>query len=201
MVGRAGSARRGLTIRFGYRLGLSVFTEVFRSTARLRRRSEYLRTMLLQPAAAKELRVFGLLPWLKQEYTTAAMDAALPVWRARRRLFYGPYILYVLVAFVLLGVLLTGAAQATAAGLLGIGGLILVFQASLAAMRIGGFIAESDVATEQGLNAYRSVERIESMSEADARTTESGRAIRLDCPGQCCDSTRCPSPTRAGHRC
>lgn len=164
-----------LTIRFGYRLGLSVFTEVFRSTARLRRRGEYLRTMLLQPAAAKELRVFGLLPWLKQEYTTAAMDAVLPVWRARRRLFYGPYILYVLVAFVLLGVLLTGAAQATAAGLLGLGGLILVFQASLAAMRIGGFIAESDVATEQGLNAYRSVERIERMSEADARTTESGR--------------------------
>lgn len=99
----------------------------------------------------------------------------LPVWRARRRLFYGPYILYVFVAFVLLGALLTGAAQATAAGLLGLGGLILVFQASLAAMRIGGFIAESDVATEQGLNAYRSVERIERMSEADARTTESGR--------------------------
>jgi ATP-binding cassette subfamily B protein len=161
-----------LTIRFGYRLALSAFTEVFRITARVRRRSDYFRTMLLQPTAAKELRVFALLPWLQRKYTAAAMDNVLPVWKARRRLFYGPYVLYVLVAFILLSVVLTGAARATAAGLLGIGGFMLVIQATSAAMQIGGFIAESDVQTEQGLNAHRAVESIERMTADAARTTE-----------------------------
>jgi ATP-binding cassette subfamily B protein len=165
-----------LTIRFGYRLGLSAFTEVFRTTARVRRRSDYFRTMLLQPAAAKELRVFALLPWLQQEYTEAAMDNVLPVWRARRRLFYGPYVLYVLVAFLLLGTVLTGAARATSAGLIGLGAFMLVVQATSVAMRIGGFIAESDVQTEQGLNAYRAVEHIERMTAQAERATDDGTA-------------------------
>jgi ATP-binding cassette subfamily B protein len=161
-----------LTIRFGYRLGLTAFTEVLRSTQRIRRRTFYFRTMLLHPAAAKELRVFGLLPWLQRQYTDAAMDATRPIWQARRRLFHGPYILYVLVAFVLLGGVLVGAARATAAGLLGIGGFMLVVQATASAMRIGGFIAESDVQTEQGMNAYRAVLRVEQMTASAARTPE-----------------------------
>nr|AKC92673.1 putative ABC transporter [Amycolatopsis sp. SANK 60206] len=162
-----------LTIRFGYRLGLSAFTQVFRTTVRARRRSDYFRTLMLQPAAAKELRVFALLPWLKREYTEAAMDNVKPVWRARRRLFYGPYVLYVLVAFVLLIAVLTGAARAASAGLIGIGGFMLVAQATSTAMRIGGFIAESDVQTEQGLNGYRAVEYIERITaDAAAAVTE-----------------------------
>ncbi|GIJ05171.1 multidrug ABC transporter permease [Spirilliplanes yamanashiensis] len=159
-----------LTIRFGYRLGLAAFTEVLRVTVRTRRRASYFRELLLHPSAAKELRVFGFLPWLQDRYTEASLEAARPIWRARRRLFHGPYVLYVLVAFVLLALVLVGTARATAAGLLGIGGFMLVVQAASAALRIGGFIAESDVQTEQGLNAYRAVQQVEALTAREPAT-------------------------------
>jgi ATP-binding cassette subfamily B protein len=159
-----------LIIRFGYRLGLAAFGKVFRSTHQSRRRSWYFRDLLLGSVAAKEVRVFGLLPWVSQRYAEAALDGVRPVWQSRRRLFHGPYVLYTLAAFVLLGAVFTGAARASAAGLLGIGALMLVLQSGMSAMRIGGFIAESDVQTEYGMLAYRALERFEEITAAAART-------------------------------
>ena len=70
----------------------------------------------MSPEAAKEIRIFGLLDWVGARFSAAAMAGVLPVWRQRRRIFYGPYVLYTLVAFVLLGGVLAGAARATAGG-------------------------------------------------------------------------------------
>jgi ATP-binding cassette subfamily B protein len=51
--------------------------------ARLRR-SEYLRSLALEPAAAKEVRVFGLAQWMVGRYTDAWREAIGVLWANRR---------------------------------------------------------------------------------------------------------------------
>jgi ABC-type multidrug transport system fused ATPase/permease subunit len=48
------------------------------------RRSDYLRDLALLPAAAKELRIWGMLDWLLGRFDDAWMTAMRPVWQARR---------------------------------------------------------------------------------------------------------------------
>jgi ATP-binding cassette subfamily B protein len=48
------------------------------------RRSDYLRDLALTPAAAKELRVWGLTDWLAERFEAAWLTAMEPTWRARR---------------------------------------------------------------------------------------------------------------------
>jgi ATP-binding cassette, subfamily B, bacterial len=158
----------GLTIRFGYRVGLSVFGRAFRSTQRIRRHRYYFFDLLFGSAGAKEIRIFGLLGWVGDRYADAFMASARPIWRQRRRIFYGPYVIYVLVAFGLLAGALAGAAQATAHALLSIGGLVIVMQAALSSIRIGAFIAESDVQTEYGVSARKALRRFGELTAAAA---------------------------------
>lgn len=47
------------------------------------RRADYFRDLALKPAAAKELRVWGLGDWLIARFGGAWLDAMAPVWRAR----------------------------------------------------------------------------------------------------------------------
>jgi ATP-binding cassette, subfamily B, bacterial len=48
------------------------------------RRSEYLRDLAITAAAAKELRVWGMLDWLVARFEAAWRSAIEPVWRVRR---------------------------------------------------------------------------------------------------------------------
>ncbi|HEV2150056.1 MAG TPA: ABC transporter ATP-binding protein [Longimicrobiaceae bacterium] len=48
------------------------------------RRSEYLRSLAVDPPAAKEIRVFGLSGWVVERYADAWMDALRVMWRSRR---------------------------------------------------------------------------------------------------------------------
>jgi ATP-binding cassette subfamily B protein len=158
----------GLVIRFGYRIGLSVFGRIYMSHQRTRRRRFYFRDLLFTPVAAKEIRVFGLLDWVGDRYADAFMASAIPVWQQRRRIFYGPYVVYTLVAFVLLGGTLALAARDAAAGVVGIGAFLIVMQAALSSIRIGAFIAESDVQTEYGMNAQQALRRLGELTAAAA---------------------------------
>ncbi|MET0493566.1 MAG: ATP-binding cassette domain-containing protein [Actinoplanes sp.] len=158
----------GLIIRFGYRVGLSVFGRIYMSHQRVRRRRFYFRDLLFTSEAAKEIRIFGLLDWVGGRYAEAFMASSIPVWRQRRRIFYGPYVLYTLTAFVLLGGALAAAARASATGVLGIGSFMIVMQAALSSIRIGAFIAESDVQTEYGMNAHRALSRFGELTAAAA---------------------------------
>lgn len=49
------------------------------------RRSSYLRDLVLQSRAAKETRVFGLLPWISDQFTMHWSSAMDEVWADRRR--------------------------------------------------------------------------------------------------------------------
>src|SRR5258708_369019 len=48
------------------------------------RRSDYLRDLALLPAAAKELRIWGMLEWLLDRFDDAWLGAMRPVWQARK---------------------------------------------------------------------------------------------------------------------
>lgn len=48
------------------------------------RRSEYMRSLALEAPAAKELRVFGLGPWVVGRYADAWQDALAVIWGSRR---------------------------------------------------------------------------------------------------------------------
>src|SRR2546428_4953697 len=47
------------------------------------RRSDYLRDLALTPAAAKELRIWGMTGWLVDAFDAAWLQAMAPVWRSR----------------------------------------------------------------------------------------------------------------------
>ncbi|WP_433607322.1 ABC transporter ATP-binding protein [Dactylosporangium sp. CA-139114] len=149
----------GLTIRFGYRLGLSAFGRHWGAQSGARRKRWYFRDLLLGDAAY-ESRVFGLLGWLRARFCEAAVASTEPTWRARRRIFYGPYVGYALAALAAAAATLMIAGH-TAAGARVVGPLTLVVQAALAALAIGGFIAESDLQTEYGMQAFSALERFE----------------------------------------
>jgi ATP-binding cassette subfamily B protein len=64
------STRKGVTV------------EMTEGAVRMRR-AEYLRSVALEPAAAKEVRIFGLGPWAVDAYARAWMDALTVIWRNR----------------------------------------------------------------------------------------------------------------------
>ena len=52
--------------------------------SRILRRADYLRDLLLVPGAEKEVRVFGLAPWLRGRFKAEWDDAMGRVWQQRR---------------------------------------------------------------------------------------------------------------------
>ena len=52
-------------------------------TARLRR-ADYLRSLAVEPASAKELRIFGLAGWAVSQYGDAWLEATGALWKSRR---------------------------------------------------------------------------------------------------------------------
>lgn len=57
---------------------------VVEATVQQRRRAEYYRELLADPAAAKEVRIFALAPWLDKRFGETWLRAMSAVWRTRR---------------------------------------------------------------------------------------------------------------------
>lgn len=103
-----------LAIRLGIRSGLGRLAAFEASYAPMRRRRDYYARLLHGAGPAKEIRLFGLLPWLQERYRTQALDAVRPVWRARRRIVYLPYLASLPLSVVLTGLASIGVARAAA---------------------------------------------------------------------------------------
>ncbi|HEX8395538.1 MAG TPA: hypothetical protein VF665_24515, partial [Longimicrobium sp.] len=54
------------------------------SVAAGQRRADYLRSLAVDPAAAKELRIFGLAGWAVSQYSDVRLEALGVVWRSRK---------------------------------------------------------------------------------------------------------------------
>jgi ATP-binding cassette subfamily B protein len=130
--------------------------------ARLLRRSNYVRDLVLTPAAAKEVRLFGLTPWLVERFRAAWLLAMVDVWRARR-LTTGPLLLAVLLLTVVLavaGAILGGAALR---GEIDLGALTVYLAAALGMGTFFGLVPD-DRALLYGAAAVPAVIELEGLT-------------------------------------
>ncbi|MFY1682152.1 ABC transporter ATP-binding protein [Micromonospora sp. WMMD730] len=146
-----------LAFRHGQRGGLRRYAAIYGAIVARVRRLTYFRGVAMGRPAAKEIRVFGLLPWLREQYRQAYLDWMRPVWVQRRRVYLRPYFLYTAVGLTVLVAVLAALGLAGGQGRVGLTQLALVIQAVLAAVQLGEFYPEADVQTQFGMNAYRAV--------------------------------------------
>jgi ATP-binding cassette, subfamily B, bacterial len=99
------------------------------------RRAEYLRSLVMEPAAAKEIRVFRLGEWMSLRYAEGWMRALQLMWRSRSGGWLAPVTTLVLVAAhaVVLGAL----AMAARAGELDAARLVVFVQAVMSSCALG----------------------------------------------------------------
>jgi ATP-binding cassette, subfamily B, bacterial len=163
-----------LAIRVGIRSGLGRIGAFEESFASARRRRDYYRNTLSSTEAAKEIRIFGLLPWLQDRHRSHALDAVQPVWRARRRILYLPYLLSVPLWLGLAGLATIGAARAAAGGSMTLTEFAFALQGIVLVSAFGNFFFESDWQTEHGMRAYGALEQLEVAAD---RSTREGGAV------------------------
>ncbi|SCG77012.1 ABC transporter ATP-binding protein [Micromonospora coxensis] len=149
-----------LAFRYGQRGGLRRYSQVVVRFAAARRKSRYFRNLAMGGVAAKEIRVFGLVEWLRDQYADAYREWTRPVWAARRRILLRPYGWYTVLGLATTSAVLVATARAGLAGM-DVTSLVLVLQAVLGAMRLGEFYPEADVQTQFGMNAFRAVRAFE----------------------------------------
>ncbi|MFY1701897.1 ABC transporter ATP-binding protein [Micromonospora sp. WMMA1923] len=163
-----------LLFRHGQRGGLRRYARVIRDVAALRRESRYLRGLAMGPAAAKELRVFGLTGWLTDRYRQVYLRTLAPVWAERRRIYLRPYLAYTVVGLVGVGAVLALTGRRAADAAIDLAALALVLQAVMALIRLGEFYPDSDTQTQYGMNAETAVTAFEQAMSRYAEPADTG---------------------------
>jgi ATP-binding cassette subfamily B protein len=164
------TAFAALVVRFVIASAGTRLATVEGSYAPARRRRDYYRDLLMRPESAKEVRVFGILQWLLDRHRTLALAAVHPVWSARRRIVFVPYIASAPVWVLAAGFATVGAAQAAARGEMTLGHFVLVLQAILLVGTLGDFFWESDHQVNVGTWTTGAVERFEQLTAEERRS-------------------------------
>ena len=160
-----------LVIRFGQRGSLSRFGAVRTTMAAQRRRLSYLRRTASGSGLAKEARVLGLVPWLRERHGSEARRYLEPLWASRRRLLFWPFVALAAVGLLGGGTALTVLALGGAHGSLSLLQLSAALQAVLVPMRFGVYFPESDMQTLYGLAAYDALVQLEQVAAVQAPPT------------------------------
>jgi ATP-binding cassette, subfamily B, bacterial len=155
------AAAGGLALRRAHRIGYSRYLKTFQTLESLRGRWWYLRRLALGAEIAKESRVFGFAGWLAGHTAESKLAAWEPLWQARRRVFYRPFIIASAVGVIVGGFVLSWAGVATAGHELQLTRLVLVAQAVIAVLSIGAFFEESDAEREWGLRTLLALSELE----------------------------------------
>jgi ATP-binding cassette subfamily B protein len=146
-----------VTIRFGQRGSLARFAARWDRLAGARRRVGYLADLGTGLAAAKELRVLGLVSWLRDRHRADARAYLAPMWAQRRQIFLRPFLGYSAVALAGGGAALVLLARGAVTGRLGLFGLSVAVQGVLVAVRFGVFFPESDIKTQHGYETHQAM--------------------------------------------
>ncbi len=155
-----------LLIRFGQRGSLARFGTMWDGLAGYRRRIQYLRGIATGFEAAKEIRVLGLLGWIRGRAGAAAVDYMRIFWPARRRLLLRPFLGFTAAGLTGGGLALTYLAQGTATGELTLLQFALGIQAVLIPIRFGVFFPECDTQTQFGWLTYKALLDLEASTAA-----------------------------------
>ena len=143
-----------MLFRCGQRGGLRKYSAVFRANVNPRRRNYYFRRVGLDPPAAKELRVFGLAPWVRERYRDSYLEYMVPVWKERRRIYLVPFLLITAFALIVSAGTLAALGHSAAGGSVALRDLALTFQAATAIINLGSHYPESDTQTQFGMLSY-----------------------------------------------
>jgi ATP-binding cassette, subfamily B, bacterial len=143
-----------MLFRYGQRGGLRKYSAVFRANVSIRRRNYYFRRIGLDPLAAKELRVFGLAPWVRERYRESFLEFMGPVWKERRRIYLKPFLLITAFALLVSAAALAAVGNSAASGTVTLRDLALTFQAAIAAINLGSHYPESDTQTQFGMMSH-----------------------------------------------
>jgi ATP-binding cassette, subfamily B, bacterial len=155
-----------LVARFGERGAQARYSLLRSRSAAARRKADYILDTGSSPAAAKEIRVLGTLPWWRERGDLDSGSYLRPLWRARRRIRLAPFTVYSLVVLAgTLAVLVmlrdTADRGALHHGGLSVLGLSLALQAIGIALRFGVYFPEADDQTQDGMRAHESMLEIE----------------------------------------
>jgi ATP-binding cassette subfamily B protein len=130
-------------------------------SAAARRKAYYILGTGVSPAAAKEIRVLGTLPWWRDRGDRDSDSYLRPLWRARRRIRLAPFTVYSLVVLAGTLAVLVMLRDTAGRGGLGVAGLALALQSILIALRFGVYFPEADSQTQDGMQALDSMREIE----------------------------------------
>ena len=159
-----------LVFRYGQRGGLRKYSTAWSTVVGVRRRAEYLRDVSMGAGAAKEMRVFGLAGWFADRYEESTREMLAPVTARRRRIYLRPYLVYTSVGLAIAAGVLVVIARLAVSGDIDLTGLTLGLQSVVAALLLGEYYPEADVATQYGMqqmSALREFEtRIDDAQEA-----------------------------------
>lgn len=150
-----------LVIRYGQRGSLSRFGAMRATLTAARRRLSYLRRVAGGTALAKETRMLGLVPWLRERHVREAHTYLHQVWAGRRRLLFAPFIALAAIGLIGGGTALAVLGRDGAHGTISLLQLSAALQAVLIPMRFGVFFPESDMQTLYGMAADDALRRLE----------------------------------------
>jgi len=157
-----------LIARFGQRGSLARWSLIIARMSAPRRKVFYILDTGSEPAAAKEIRVLGTLPWWRARADRESDAYLRPLWRERRRIFLGPFVVFSLAVLAGTAVVLIMLRDTADHGGLSVLGLSLALQAILIPLRFGVFFPEADVQTQYGMQAHDSILQIERAAAAGA---------------------------------
>ncbi|MEV5716835.1 ABC transporter ATP-binding protein [Amycolatopsis mediterranei] len=169
-----------MLFRYGQRGGLRKYAEVRIALARDERKSDYLRRLAIEPAAGKEIRVFGLVNWLRDEVREAFLTVIRPLWTKRRKVYLWPFVFFTGCALAVIGTTFA-VIGATAPEALTLTGFVVVMQVVLSGLRLGEFYPEADPQTAIGMIGYDAVRRYR--SRMDSYLEENPAALLPGRPG------------------
>jgi ATP-binding cassette, subfamily B, bacterial len=124
----------------------------------MERKIGYLRDLAIGSPAAKEIRVFGLVGWLKDALDAATLNFLRPLWTIRRRAYLWPFV-WAGAGLLVASIVVVAALGAAGPGRVTLTEFVLVAQAVLGAIRLAEYYPEADLQTTIGLEAYHAVRR------------------------------------------
>lgn len=154
-------AATALVIRHGQRGSLGKFGARRAIMTGRRRRLSYLRRTATSAALAKEARMLGLVPWLRERHGVEARGYLEPLWAIRRELLLRPFVTLAAVGLAGGGTALALLGRGGAEGDLSLLQLAAALQAVLIPLRFGVFFPESDMQTLYGLTADDALRELE----------------------------------------
>ncbi|WP_431882990.1 ABC transporter ATP-binding protein [Micromonospora gifhornensis] len=163
-----------LLFRHGQRGGLRRYAKVRFAAAGASRRLDYVRGLAVDSTAGKEIRVFGLIGWLREQLADAYAQLLGPVRAARRRVYLWPFVWFAVWGVLVTGALFAGLGASAADGIT-LTAFVLVVQSSLGALRLSEYYGEADSQTCIGIYGYRALQkftaRIDATAPVDAQPT------------------------------